>query len=440
MANNSSVSILVVEDNRTQGEYLRYILEKEGYSVTIALNGKEALEAVFNNRPHLILTDIMMPEMDGFELCFAIKNNPDTSDIPVILVTHLYNPVDVIRGLEAGADNFIIKPYTPEVIHARINSIILAKNKSGPNGDQTPLSVIFSDRSYTIAATRLQIINILLSTYDVAIKNNAELQVTQEKLRYLNDQRQKDLDELEKINNELSIENHERRLAETALESANKKLLLMANITRHDILNQLSSLQGYLELADMDRNENPDLAWSYVDKAAGVLGQTVSTVKFTKEYQDIGIKSPVWQNCKKTVTKSLQHTSLHNVVLENEMPDNLEVYADPLIEKVFSNLIENAIRYGEKISKICIRFENLNGASTIICEDDGVGIHPDEKEMIFHYQYGKNTGQGLFLSREILSITGITIQETGVLTKGAKFEMVCPEGTVRYSNEQNLTP
>lgn len=430
----SSVSILIVEDNRTQAEYLRYILTKEGYQVIIASNGQEALETVSKNRPDLILTDVMMPEIDGYELCSLLKGNPDTSDIPVILVTHLYNPVDVIKGLESGADNFIIKPYTPEIIHTRINSILQTKSEPDSDDRTTPLHVVFSDRSHTIHATRLQIINILLSTYEVAVKNNADLQVAQEKLHYLNDQMQKTLLELKKSNQDLSVENHERMMVETALENANKKLQLMASITRHDLLNQFNSLQGYLELATLDRNENPEQAWDYIDKAALILQQTVNTIKFTKEYQEIGINSPTWQNCKKLISKSLQHISLHQISLITAIPDSLELYADPLIEKVFANLFDNAVRYGGKISKIIIDYEELNGIKKIIFEDDGAGVPIEEKGMIFHYQYGKNTGQGLFLSREILSITGISIDETGIPEVGARFEIICPDSTIRFSD------
>jgi len=221
MLQNSSVPILIVEDNRTQSEYLRYILEKEGYPVTITTNGREALYAVQKVRPHLILTDVMMPKMDGYELCSTIKNNPDTSDLPVILVTHLFNPVDVIKGLEVGADNFIIKPYTPDQIYTRIASTLQTINQKDFRDHPTPLTVVFSDRSYTITASRLQIINILLSTYEAAIKNNADLQVAHEKLHYLNDQMKKTLDELQKSNHELSIENHERKMVEAALANAN---------------------------------------------------------------------------------------------------------------------------------------------------------------------------------------------------------------------------
>ena len=431
---NSSIHILIVEDNRTQAEYLRHLLKKDGYNVIIATNGLEALIEVEKSRPSLILTDVMMPEMDGYELCTAVKSNPDTSDIPVILVTHLYNPVDVIRGLEAGADNFIIKPFKTDILNSRIKGTLQGESGVDSNTGLPPLNVVFSDRTYVITATRLQIINILLSTYEVAIISNNDLQITQEKLLYLNDEMKKTLEELQKTNQNLSLENHERKMVETALESANKKLKLMADITRHDLLNQLSSMLGYLELATIERDENQELAWKYVDKAALILTQTVNTVKFTKEYQDIGIKSPIWQNCKLVVSKSLQHTSLNHVDFINQIPHNLEVYADPLIEKVFSNLTENAVRYGEKISKIIIRHEVLNDVRRIIFEDDGIGIPDDEKEKIFLFQYGKNTGQGLFLSREILLITGICIKETGISGIGARFEMICPDETIRFIN------
>jgi K+-sensing histidine kinase KdpD len=120
------------------------------------------------------------------------------------------------------------------------------------------------------------------------------------------------------------------------------------------------------------------------------------------------------------------------VKLENSIPEEIELYADPLIEKVFSNLIENAMRYGGK-SMTAIRFSYgcNNNTCTIICEDDGNGVATDEKEKIFMYGFGKNTGLGLFLSREILNITGISIKETGEHHKGARFEIICPQATIR---------
>jgi signal transduction histidine kinase len=107
------------------------------------------------------------------------------------------------------------------------------------------------------------------------------------------------------------------------------------------------------------------------------------------------------------------------------------LYADPLIMKVFSNLIDNAVRYGKKITKITFHYEKTADGGKIVCEDDGIGIRDDEKEKIFAFEYGLNTGLGLFLAREILIITGITITETGVAGKGARFEILCPHNTIR---------
>lgn len=428
--------ILVVEDNRTQAEYLRYILDKEGYEVRLAPNGMEALEIIKKENPFLILTDVMMPEMDGYELCKTIKNSDKTASIPVILVTHLFDPVDVLKGLEVGADNFIIKPYTPECINSGINSVLVVKKTHMNEEKPCLLKVFYTEKPYYISASRMQIVNILLSTYEIAIKNNSELQVAQEQLHYLNEQMQKALSDLQQTNRELAIENHERQLVETALGNANKKLQLMASITRHDLLNQLNSLQGYLELATMDRESNVELAWDYIGKASEILKRTVNTVRFTGEYQEIGIKSPIWEECREILSRSVGHTSLHGITVINDFPKGLLIYADPLIEKVFSNLIENAVRYGGKISSVRFSFLQDKDISKIICEDDGRGISDEEKDKIFLFQYGKNTGQGLFLSKEILAITGITIEETGIPDKGARFEIICPIGTIRMKNPE----
>ncbi|MFH0966285.1 MAG: hybrid sensor histidine kinase/response regulator [Methanobacteriota archaeon] len=423
--------ILVVEDNRTQAEYLRFILEKSEYQVLVALNGFEALEVMKNDRPDLILTDIVMPEMDGYELCKVIKKNTEFADIPVILVTHLYDPVDVIRGLEAGADNFIIKPYDPECIHNRIISTFQTRPASNQQLTAPPILVNFANGGHTISANRRQILNILLSTYEIAVKNYCELQSAHDQLNILNDKEHQVLEELKQSHDDLVQENIERQRAESALGMANNKLQLMASITRHDLLNQLNSLQGYLDLALTDRTVDPENAWIFVEKAFKIVDQTVDTVKFTDEYQNIGVNNPIWQDIRVLVQNSVRHTSLDEIRIENLFPEMIEVYADPLIEKVFSNLIENSVKYGKKNTVIRFRLIEDAGSYILICEDDGIGVPPHEKEKIFTYQYGKNTGLGLFLSREILAITGITICETGIEHEGARFEISCPVGTIR---------
>jgi signal transduction histidine kinase len=122
------------------------------------------------------------------------------------------------------------------------------------------------------------------------------------------------------------------------------------------------------------------------------------------------------------------------VTVYNQIPDDLEVYTDPIIRKVFRTLMENAIRHGEKVTVIQFSCAESEGTQIITCEDDGVGVPSGEKEYIFDNGYGKHTGIGLFLSREILSITGITIVETGEHGKGARFEITIPAGKFRYTH------
>jgi len=151
---------------------------------------------------------------------------------------------------------------------------------------------------------------------------------------------------------------------------------------------------------------------------------------FTRDYQDIGVNSPTWQDVRLVITHAVKSIDVTPIQILIEI-SGVEIYADPLIEKVFFNLIDNAKRYGETITKI--RFSGCKGNEgyIIICEDDGVGIPEEYKSKIFNREYYKHTGFGLNLSREILAITGITICETGAPGKGARFKILVPKGKYR---------
>jgi signal transduction histidine kinase len=146
-------------------------------------------------------------------------------------------------------------------------------------------------------------------------------------------------------------------------------------------------------------------------------------IQFTKEYQDIGVRTPIWQDIRTLVEIGAKGVTLGPIKLINDIPAGLEVYADPLIAKVFNNLIDNAVRYGGNVTNIHFFVEEHGSGRIIICEDDGVGISTEMKEKLFKRGSGKDHGVGLFISREILSITGMTIAEEGVSGRGAKFVM-----------------
>jgi len=428
------IKILVVEDSRTQAEYLRHILESEGYRVTLAENGIEALEETAVDRPSIILSDIIMPEMDGYELSRRIKQDPVTATLPVILVSQLFDPVDVIRGLESGADDFIIKPYDPEYIRLRISTILEAITNPDPESTAPPMEISVSDKTYHVTAGRSKILRILLSTYEVAVKKNVELEEAREQLNTVNEQLQHAVADLKSSNTRLESENNERRKVEKALDEANKKLNLMASITRHDVINQLTSQHESLESALSLREKDPNKAWEHVTSATTIATRALNSVKFTGDYQKVGVKSPQWQDVHVLIQAATKENLPDNLNVINEIPEGIEIFADPLIGKVFSNLIENSVKYGGKITTIRIN-RQIRGADTVIVyEDNGIGIPEGRKEKIFSYEDGMNTGLGLFLAREILAITGITLRETGVNGAGARFEIYCPAATIRNDN------
>ena len=230
---------------------------------------------------------------------------------------------------------------------------------------------------------------------------------------------------------ETFIDNTERKRAEEELRQANRKLNLLSGITRHDIKNQLMMLLSYLELS---RNSlaDPTKTAEFIEKEKRIAGVIATQISFTKEYEDLGVRAPVWQNVDAVIKRMIAGLLLRDVRIEIRDLD-LEVFADPLLEKVFYNLIDNALRYGGG-NMTTIRCYSLKSeiGLVIIIEDDGEGISVEDKARLFERGFGKNTGLGLFLSREILSIKGMTIAETGEPGKGARFEIAVPEGQHRF--------
>jgi PAS domain S-box-containing protein len=221
-----------------------------------------------------------------------------------------------------------------------------------------------------------------------------------------------------------------RKLAEDALRQANKQLNLLSSITRHDILNQLMALKGYLELSREYLGDKKILG-DFLEKEEKSARTIEHQITFTKDYQELGATAPAWQNVNEDIRKAMAALPMRDVRVESD-PADPEVYADPLFEKVFYNLIDNALRYGgDQLKTIRVSSQESGQGLLIVCEDDGVGITAEDKKRLFTRGFGKNTGLGLFFSREILSITGITIAENGIPGKGARFEITVPTGVWR---------
>jgi PAS domain S-box-containing protein len=227
----------------------------------------------------------------------------------------------------------------------------------------------------------------------------------------------------------------EKKRSETALQLALKKLNMLSSITRHDIQNQLMVMRAYLGFIK-EKITDPGLL-GFVSKEETAIEAISRQIEFTRHYENIGVHAPQWQDVSAIIQSSASQLSTDTISLQVTF-SGIEVFADPLIGKVFYNLMENSFRHGGEITRITFSFERMNGDAKITYRDDGTGIPADEKEKIFTKGFGKNTGLGLFLSREILSITGITIREKGEPGKGVEFEILIPHDMHRISTDSKV--
>lgn len=413
--------LLVVEDSPTQAEYIRRILTREGFFVNVTSDGRSAIEAMKETEFDLVISDIIMPGMDGYELCHRIR---EVSKIPIILVTQLYDTLDILRGLAAGADGFIIKPFDPRsFLETVANMLNVEQNRTITTIDDHIL-IDLDGYSYTISAEKETILSILISTYATAVNKNIELQEERDELYEVNEQLQEFVEELRQTNEELHHEMSERQRMENAVIEAHRKLQLMTSITRHDIRNQLAIIEGYLELA-----ESGDERISIVDALSKirVAGRRIDRIiEFTRDFQEIGTSDPEWQDLRSVIDSAQHLLDKKGILILSEVPE-IRILSDPLIERVFSIIIDNVIQHGESATQIRISAGTDGNNLLISCEDDGIGIPEEQKFRIFEQGYGKNTGIGLFLAREILSVCGFSIRECGQPGKGALFEILVPE-------------
>ena len=216
---------------------------------------------------------------------------------------------------------------------------------------------------------------------------------------------------------------------ELALQESMRKLKLLTSLTRHDIINKVFSAQLLLSLGS--ESETLEEAREYISKVFEMCERIHEIIGFTKEYEDFGSISGGYQPIHHLIECAVSENVLGELRVINDIPGDLEVYADPMIRKVFSTLIENTVRHGEKATYVQFEWEERIGYYVIICNDNGVGVQIRDKDNIFKHGFGHNTGIGLFLSKGILSITGLYIREVGSPNEGAKFEILVPWNKVK---------
>ena len=289
-------------------------------------------------------------------------------------------------------------------------------------------------RQFLVSATLTPNDIVICSAIDITERKLAE-RVIQKAREDLDRRVRERTDELLRSNEELKTEILERKKFEDAIRLANRKLNTLSNITRHDILNQIAAIVMYLSLAEEMTTEPATI--ENLKKIEKITQLIQKQIQFTKDYQNIGASAPQWQNVAMIVDESVADVDLGDLRIEHDT-GTLEIYADLLLGKVFYNLVENAIRHGGNAKRMRFSYEETDGSLTLICEDDGTGVPAAAKERIFKREYYRNTGYGLFLADEILSITGLAIREVGEPGKGARFLISVPSGAYRFPVKREI--
>jgi len=221
----------------------------------------------------------------------------------------------------------------------------------------------------------------------------------------------------------------ERKRAADMLALTSRKLALMNDMTYQFIQNKVTGLRGYAELSKDAKTEAERL--SFIKKEEHILADIQHLIKNTQDYQEIGLLQPRWIPVEQSIRIAVSLVSPKQDISIETALHGLELYFDPLIEKIFANLIDNTVKHGKTTTYIRFFCEETPDGLILICEDDGVGISPDVKASLFDRSVGKNIHFGLFFVLECLVLSGITIAETGTQGKGARFEIIVPKGMYR---------
>jgi signal transduction histidine kinase/HPt (histidine-containing phosphotransfer) domain-containing protein len=410
------VNILIAEDSPTQAELLKHTLERRGYRATIAVNGRQALESARAHKPTMLISDVLMPEMDGYELCRQIKSDPGLKNIPVILLTTLADPQDVIHGLECRADNFIIKPYDERHLLARIQFMLINSEIRETNQTAIGVEVFFNGQKHFITADRLNILNLLLSTYETAVLRNQEL-----------------------------------ARARDDLHAANRaKSDFLANMS-HEIRTPMTAILGYADMlldpetSTTDRVEQVRVIRHHGEHLLTILNDIldfskIEAGKLSVENIDVDPRQIVGDVLSLMRVRAVEKKLRLFVTYATPIPRTIK--SDPTrLRQILINLVGNSIKFTETGT-----VQVILGLTTETIEqprleisvlDTGIGMTPEQAAGIFTpFQQADTsttrrfggTGLGLTICRRLAAMLGGDITLQSQAGKGSCFTVTIATG------------
>ena len=431
------IEILIVEDSPTQAERLRRLLQASHYQARVAGNGQLALAAIRERKPHLVLSDIVMPEMNGYDLCHAIKADPTLRDIPVILVTSLNDPKDIIRGIECGADNFIRKPYAEDYLLNRIGHMLMNQKLRKSQNVEIGIALYLGNQKHFINAERQQMLDLLISTYEQAVQVNGELQARERQVIELNMRLAHHAGELETINREVALKNVE------LAEASRMKSAFIANMS-HELRTPLNAIIGFTGALLMklpgpltaDQDKQLNTIRSSARHLLSLINDILDVAKIEAGKLVLSSETIHCQNLVREVAETLrplaQQKGLELTVDLAEPTINLDTDRRALTQ-ILINLLNNAIKFTEQ-GRVSIRLAQRHDGAELVTEisvtDSGAGIREEDQAKLFQAfsqldststRHAEGAGLGLYLCQNLANVIGAGLSLQSDFGHGSTF-------------------
>jgi two-component system sensor histidine kinase/response regulator len=464
--------ILIAEDSQTQAEQLTHYLNTRGYAVTVTRNGKQALASALQNKPAMLITDVVMPEMDGYTLCKEIKSLAALKDVPVVLLTALSRPQDIVKGLECGADSFIRKPYDDKYLVSRVEYILTNVELRKTERLQVGVQLHFGGQSHFITAEKQQILDLLISTYEGAVQINEELEAKQRELQEAKETLEARVAErtadLARVNGRLQIELAERKRAEDQVKKLNEDLehrvavrtaqLAAANVeldafsysVSHDLRAPLRHIDGFAHLLienhmlplTPEARQHLELIQEGTQKMGRMIDALLNLARLDRHSM---------------VLEMTSLNSLVDIVVQDLKPEIGEreiewrvgslssVKCDPgLLQQVFANLLSNAVKYTCRRERTVIEIgqSTVDGQTVFFVRDNGAGFNLKYANTLFQAfqrlhtdREFEGTGVGLATVQRIIRKHGGRVWAEAEQDKGATFYFTLGVSTMVRSGD-----
>jgi signal transduction histidine kinase len=434
--------ILIVEDSPTQAERLRRLIQSTGYRVRVASNGQRALNLIRERKPHLVVSDIIMPEMNGYDLCRALKADPALRAIPVILVTALNDPRDIIRGIECGADNFIRKPYSEDYLLNRISQVLLNQRLRQDAGPEAGIGVYLGEQKHFINASRQQMLDLLISTYEQAVQVNSELQARERQVLELNMKLSHHAAELEAHNQEIARKNLE------LAEASRMKSAFIANMS-HELRTPLNAIIGFTGTLLMklpgpltvDQDRQLNTVRTSARHLLSLINDILDVARIEAGKVTLAV-APV--QCQSLLGETVE--SLRPLAQQKRLELTLELPPEPVVivsdrralTQIVINLVNNAIKFTEQGSvrvSLAQRVTADGVVTDISVADSGAGIRPEDQPRLFQAfsqldststRHVEGAGLGLYLCQNLASLLGASLSFSSEFGVGSTFTLALP--------------